>query len=695
MEEGIDIVVDIDSGKAENSLNGLKDRVDKLSASLHTMDVGSKEYQTTLNKLGAATREYNSANELVISSSQSLSDKLGAVAGMTGALAGAMGAFKGIAALTGKENEQLVTTLTKIQTAIAASAAFENFGKSIKSVTIAFRALNTTMLANPAVAIAAAVAALAAGLLYLLKVTVDSVDKTEQYQKAQDDLNATISEGIKLADDEARVMKAQGRTYEEIANYKINAIRLEIEQRKAAIERIKTEREAEQKSYEERVATAQKWAKIMIKVSQMGLTPIAYLIDAVTGSDIVGWFDSMIDKGVEFAADLVGSKDNLDKLSEIETSNLEEIAKAEERLENVTFDLKIHNIEQETAARKKALDDYAKEQRALMEEQSKYQQFLNEQSYKSSSAEKQLDIDKRRLLNLDSEIGKLKEIEKTSEGYKRLLDLEKERLTVLELINTKETEQSNNEKRLSELEAYLTEYKEMQLLTEEEIEMRKLETYDAEVSRIEALLSAEGISLEERIRLQEEYNTNYVALCNQRIKVDGILENARAAQDKAEADRLAKEKERLKSKYEATRDSVLNIASVLELSQKTSKAAAIAQKAVDITQAGISTYKAANVALASAPPPYNFVLMGTTIAAGLANVYKIASAKIDGNNSGGSIDMSVPSIDAKMEAPTETHNNMTESDVVNTRQDSRVYILQSDLDASGNRTKMVNNYTTV
>lgn len=695
MDNEIKIVASLDSGSSEKSLNSLKQRVSDLNNELSTLDMTSVDYKKKLAELGNATMEYNKANEQVISSSQSLTDKLGAVAGMTGALAGAMGAFKGIAALTGKENEQLVTTLTKIQTAIAASAAFENFGKSIKSVTIAFRALNTTMLANPAVAIAAAVAALAAGLLYLLKVTVDSVDKTQEYQKAQDDLNASINEGIKLADDEARVMKAQGRTYEEIANYKINAIRLEIEQRKAAIERIKTEREAEQKSYQDRLETAQKWARIMIKVSQMGLMPIAYLIDAVTGSDIVGWFDSMIDKGVEFAADLVGSKDNLDKLSEIETSNLEEIAKAEERLESVTFDLKIHNIEQETALRKKALEDYTKEQRALMEEQSKYQQFLNEQAYKNSSVEKQLDIDKQRLLNLDSEISKLKEIEKTSEGYKRLLDLEKERLSVLELINTKEVEQSNNEQKLSELEAYLTEYKELQLLTEDEIELRKLETYDTEVSRIEALLSAESISLEERIRLQEEYNTNYVALCNQRIKVDGILESQRVAMDKAEADRLAKEKERLKSKYEATRDSVLNIASVLELSQKTVKAAAVAQKAVDITQAGISTYKAANVALASAPPPYNFVLMGTTIAAGLANVYKIASAKIDGDNSAANVDMSVPSIDAKMEAPTETHNNMTESDVVNTRQDSRVYILQSDLDASGNRTKMVNNYTTV
>lgn len=50
----------------------------------------------------------------------------------------------------------------------------------------------------------------------------------------------------------------------------------------------------------------------------------------------------------------------------------------------------------------------------------------------------------------------------------------------------------------------------------------------------------------------------------------------------------------------------------------------IAYKAMAIAQASIDTYKAANVALASAPPPYNFILMGATIAAGIANVAKIA-----------------------------------------------------------------------
>ena len=49
------------------------------------------------------------------------------------------------------------------------------------------------------------------------------------------------------------------------------------------------------------------------------------------------------------------------------------------------------------------------------------------------------------------------------------------------------------------------------------------------------------------------------------------------------------------------------------------------QKAVNIASAIIDTYKAANTALASAPPPFNFIEMAAVIAAGLVNVKQIAS----------------------------------------------------------------------
>lgn len=53
------------------------------------------------------------------------------------------------------------------------------------------------------------------------------------------------------------------------------------------------------------------------------------------------------------------------------------------------------------------------------------------------------------------------------------------------------------------------------------------------------------------------------------------------------------------------------------------KEESIASKALAVGEATVATYLAATKALASAPAPFNFILMGTTIAAGLANVSKI------------------------------------------------------------------------
>lgn len=56
-----------------------------------------------------------------------------------------------------------------------------------------------------------------------------------------------------------------------------------------------------------------------------------------------------------------------------------------------------------------------------------------------------------------------------------------------------------------------------------------------------------------------------------------------------------------------------------------------AYKVLAIAQATMDTYKAANMALASAPPPFGAILAGVSIATGLANVSKIASAHDGGN----------------------------------------------------------------
>jgi len=54
------------------------------------------------------------------------------------------------------------------------------------------------------------------------------------------------------------------------------------------------------------------------------------------------------------------------------------------------------------------------------------------------------------------------------------------------------------------------------------------------------------------------------------------------------------------------------------------------QKAINIANAIIDTYKGANTALASAPAPFNFINMAAVISAGLLNIKKIASTQFGG-----------------------------------------------------------------
>ena len=61
----------------------------------------------------------------------------------------------------------------------------------------------------------------------------------------------------------------------------------------------------------------------------------------------------------------------------------------------------------------------------------------------------------------------------------------------------------------------------------------------------------------------------------------------------------------------------------------------VAGKALSVAQAIINTYQGANLALASSPPPFNFIAAGTVVAAGLMNVKKILETPLPGVPGGG------------------------------------------------------------
>lgn len=103
---------------------------------------------------------------------------------------------------------------------------------------------------------------------------------------------------------------------------------------------------------------------------------------------------------------------------------------------------------------------------------------------------------------------------------------------------------------------------------------------------------------------------------------------------------VAKRKEQHKEKVERdelnkmTIDATSQLFGALgQLSKKNAKA----QKAFAIGEATINTYKGVSLALASAPPPANFILAAANLAAGLANIRNILSVNEEGGGGGGGV----------------------------------------------------------
>ena len=138
-----------------------------------------------------------------------------------------------------------------------------------------------------------------------------------------------------------------------------------------------------------------------------------------------------------------------------------------------------------------------------------------------------------------------------------------------------------------------------------------------------------------------------------------------------------------------------SIASLVGENSKLGKAAAVASAVID-------TYRGANAAIGSAPPPFNFIAAAATVAAGLANVKKILSTKVPGGDSGGS----TPSISAP---PTQSFDptaglrqaaeagraNQTATLDINKQPVVKAYAVSSDMTSQQEKDKKIENLSRI
>lgn len=158
-------------------------------------------------------------------------------------------------------------------------------------------------------------------------------------------------------------------------------------------------------------------------------------------------------------------------------------------------------------------------------------------------------------------------------------------------------------------------------LTTKEQARQALSRYyeDAEVARLQMLMSnKEAMELASNLK-RNEANKNFAEM--EKVQ-NAALAAANLKYKEEEAKKIKELEERRK------KDFVSTLQFIATMSSSSNKTLAAIGKTSAVAIATIDTYTAANKALASAPPPFNFVLMGAVIAAGLANVASISGVAL-------------------------------------------------------------------
>ena len=231
---------------------------------------------------------------------------------------------------------------------------------------------------------------------------------------------------------------------------------------------------------------------------------------------------------------------------------------------------------------------------------------------------------------------------------------------------------------------------------------------ELKVDAIEDIDTAEG----QRIADAQSLNAllasiNDDAMLQQTAKEKKMADEIAAYNKKKAEDDLALQKKVNDAKVQSAAITLGAISDITSLfgakNEKAAKRAFDINKGIQIGQAIISTYQGANAIFAAASanpatvlfPAQPFIAAGAAIVAGLANVAKISSQKFDGGGSGGSANVSTPSLSSGGGAsgiPTPATSILGEGGQVTNitgNQNSKVYVTETDISATMKRVNVI------
>jgi hypothetical protein len=547
-------------------------------------DTSSQAYKDLLEEVGNYRRVQIETDLAVDGAAETLTGKLGK--GLEGVTSG-FAATQGAMALFGSENEALEKTLLKVQSALAIQqgvkglrTSYRELGGATGIATTIQSGFNKVLKANPIGLIVTAIAAVIAALASL----TDVLDPVIQAFKDFGDLIGltNFAEEEQAAERELRHQNemariaAEKQAREDAFNERQDQFDREIALAKALGE---STFELEKKKIQDKINTNKKEAK---------LNKQAY-------EEAVGQ-NKLLEKIYKNAGET--ERAYLRLTLEANRERIKEYKKYTKAVKDGTNELKVFLIESDNETKEK-------EKSNQKERLSNYKAYLQNRI----NAARKIEDQENKLL----EEGIEKELEinrdkfrREREDIKRNENLKKdERLKLLEL-NTKLEAQA--EKKIRDKFAA----------------QKKAEDERREKEAFEALKAIKVTSGQETLNLlNEQLQAENAAV------IAADKERQRIEQEAAE-----RRKRNIELAIQATRDGLQIIADLTEIfagkSEKQQRQAFKVQKAINIANATIDTYQAANVALKSAPPPFNYVAVAAAITTGFLNIKKIASTKFEG-----------------------------------------------------------------
>ena len=593
---------------AEKKVIELEVKSDSLGSLKSQLKAAQNEVNELAAKFGATSQEaVNAAKRAAelkdaIADAKALTDsfnpdgKFNALSASIGGALNGFQAFEGALGLVGVESEDLQKTLLKVESAMALSQGVQGLLEAKDSFkqlgAVAADALKGIRTGIAATGIGLLVVALGAIVAYWddIKEAVSGVSSEQEALNVKTEENLKMSEEkVAALDKQDNILKLQGKTEKQILQYKVAELDTAIKIAEVNIENQKVTKAAQ-------IEAAKRNKDILVGILDFLTSPINVLLQTIDKIASVVGIDSKLVKGFDAiksaAANIVFDPAETAKEGDLL------IKAAEERFielknQKAGYELQIQAIDKQAADARRQANKEANAKRLADEKE------RNEKS-------KQL---------------KATEDEEEKARLKALYDLEVK----------------NNEDRLKLQEAqYDLSLSLLKSNREKEIQ-ELINSYDAKYE-----IANGNAELEKQ--LSEKLNTEIASINKKYADEDARLKEEQKVKDKEAADKeLQRVKELNDAKIQAVQNTLSTIANLAQLfagkGEKQAKKAFEIQKAANIANATIDTYKAATGAYASLSgipvvgPVLGAAAAAAAIAAGLVNVKNIASQKFEGGGS--------------------------------------------------------------